>query len=258
MSDLRPGVEHHLTGIAVAVERMVGWAGEAGPDAPVPTCPGWTVTDLVVHQGAVHRWATAMLTGGDPRAVDIDTFEAGGREAPDLLAWLREGADALMATLRAAPDDLEAFTFLREAPPPRLFWARRQHHETTIHALDALAARDDRTLTAADAWFDAATALDGVDELLVGFWPRRGKGPRAEAGPYPAVVAADSGERWLLEVGTDAVATRRLAPGAPSPDGAVALTGTAVDLYLALWNRGGTPDDPAGLLPRWSGPGRIV
>jgi hypothetical protein len=27
-------------------------------DTPVPSCPGWTVADLVAHTGAVHRiWA---------------------------------------------------------------------------------------------------------------------------------------------------------------------------------------------------------
>ena len=32
-------------------------ADEAGLEAPVPTCPGWTVNDLVLHMGEVHRWA---------------------------------------------------------------------------------------------------------------------------------------------------------------------------------------------------------
>ena len=35
-----------------------------------------------------------------------------------------------------APVDLEAFVFLNDAPAPRQFWARRQCHETTIHAVD--------------------------------------------------------------------------------------------------------------------------
>jgi uncharacterized protein (TIGR03083 family) len=257
MSELHLGLEPHLAGLAAATERLAAWAREAGPDAHVPTCPDWRVHDLVVHQGAVHRWATAMLAGGDPRAVDIGSFEAEGHSAADAVTWLTDGAGVLRAALRSAPEDLEAFTFLREAPPARLFWARRQHHETTIHALDALAAREGRMPTADDAFFDAATALDGIDELLVGFWPRRGRGPRAEADPYPAVVVADSGERWLLDVGTDAVTTRRLAADEPAPEGAAALTGPAVDLHLGLWNRGGRPDDPAGLLPAWQEAGAV-
>lgn len=257
MSALPLGLEPHLAGLERAADRLATWAREAGPHASVPTCPGWCVHDLVVHQGAVHRWATAMLAGVDPRAVDIPDFEGGGRSADDVVSWLTDGAADLLAALRSAPDDLEAYTFLREAPPARLFWARRQHHETTVHALDALAARDGRMLRADDAWFEAATALDGIDELVVGFWPRRGKGPRAQADPYSAVVTAESGERWLLDIGTDAVATRRLGGGEPDPRGAAALSGPAVDLYLALWNRGGAVEDPAGLLPTWRETGAV-
>lgn len=38
-------------------------ATSSGLDSAVPTCPGWTVRDLVVHQGGVHRWATDVLAG---------------------------------------------------------------------------------------------------------------------------------------------------------------------------------------------------
>lgn len=252
-------LDTHLAGLADATDRLLQWAGEAGLEAPVPTCPDWTVRDLLVHQGAVHRWATAMLRGGDPRAVDIPDLEPEGRAAPDVTSWLRTGADELLTTLGDAPDDLEAFTFLREAPPARLFWARRQHHETAVHALDVLAAREGRTPTAEDAWWTPAVAADAVDELLVGFWPRRGRGPRAEGDPYDALVSAsDTGDRWLVAVGTDATTARRLAPSDGATDGAATLAGPAVDLHLALWNRGGSVDDPAGLLPRWADRGRVV
>ena len=36
-------------------------AGSAGLNAPVPTCAGWSVADLVAHTGQVHRWAAAQL-----------------------------------------------------------------------------------------------------------------------------------------------------------------------------------------------------
>lgn len=251
-------LDRHLVGIEEATERLATWAGAAGADVPVPTCPDWTVRDLLAHQGMVHRWATAVLRGEDPRAIDTAAAEAEGRLASDQGAWLRAGAADLLATLRAVPDDLDALTFLKDAPRARLFWARRQHHETTVHALDALAARDARLPAAPDAWFDEATALDGIDELLVGFWQRRTSGPRADSAPYSAVVAAASGDRWLLDVGTAGVRTRRLDGGEAVPGSPVAVvSGSAVDLYLALWNRGGAPDDPAGLLASWRGGGAI-
>jgi uncharacterized protein (TIGR03083 family) len=252
--------EEHLAGIAAATDRLAAWATEAGLDTGVPTCPGWTVRDLLAHEGMVHRWATRVVRGGDWRDTDDAAVEAEGRATEDPVGWVRAGAAGLLDALRAAPEDLEAFTFLRQAPPPRLFWARRQDHESTIHALDALAAREGRRPTAADAWFDAEHALDGVDELLVGFWQRRTKGPRAPQGkPYAALVVADSGERWLLDVSAERVETHHLAADEPGPDTATSvLSGTAVDLYLALWNRGGHVDDPALLVRRWQEGGAIT
>jgi len=251
--------DEHCAGIEAASERMADWAAQAGPDAPVPTCPGWQVRDLLAHQGMVHRWAAAIVGGADPRAVDAEAHEQAGRDVPDPVAWLRDGVADLLSALRGAPEDLEVFVFLKQAPPARAFWARRQHHETTVHALDARGALRGGNPTAADAWFGDEVALDAVDELLVGFWQRRSSGPRATPGhEYSALVGADSGERWLLDVGVDAVRTRHLdtdEPG-PGPDVAV-LSGAAVDLYLALWNRGGRVDDPAGLLERWRQGGSV-
>ncbi len=126
-----------------------------------------------------------------------------------------------------------------------------------MHALDALAAREGRPLTAADAWFDDDLANDGVDELLVGFWQRRTKGPRTET-PYTAIVSANGGPTWSLAVGPDAPVTRRLPPYTGVPDGARTLSASAADLYLALWNRGGTVDDPTGLLDAWREGGAVT
>ena len=139
-----PTVEQHLAGIDAAVDRMAVWSRAAGPDAPVPTCPGWTVRDLLAHQGMVHRWATAVVRGDDPAGVDDAALEAEGRATPDPVGWLIDGAQPLVDALRAAPDDLAVMTFLKAAPPARAFWARRQCHETTVHALDALSALEAR------------------------------------------------------------------------------------------------------------------
>ena len=146
----------------------------AGLDAPVPTCPDWTVLDLVAHQGMVHRWAASHLRGEpiDPP----EPLEREGRESADVLGWFDDGATALLQAIVDAPDDLDALVFLEDAPAPRLFWARRQCHETTIHAVDALGARLGRPARADETWIKPAVALDGIDELLVGFVTRRRKG----------------------------------------------------------------------------------
>jgi uncharacterized protein (TIGR03083 family) len=257
MTFVMPSVAQHLEAIDVAAERLATDAAGAGLDTAVPTCPGWTVRDLVAHQGMVHRWATAVVRGSDPRSVDDAALEAEGRHHVDPVAWLRRGAADLLEALRAAPDDLEVPTFLREAPPPRAFWARRQCHETTVHALDARAAATGRSLTASDVWLDDETARDGVDELLVGFWQRRTKGPRSEQ-PSVAAVLVDGGPAWLLRLGPEHPVTERVGEAHGIPHGARRLTGSAPDLYLALWNRGGAVDDPTGLLEEWREPGAVT
>jgi uncharacterized protein (TIGR03083 family) len=258
MTPKPPAVSEHLGALAVAAEVLARSARGAGLDAPVPTCPGWTVRDLLAHQGMVHRWATAIVRGADPVTVDTAAIEAGGLADPDPAAWLEAGATDLVEALVHAPDDLDALVFLREAPPARHFWARRQCHETTVHALDGLSAQLNRHLTAADAsWVPDDLAVDGIDELLVGFWQRRAKGLRSEL-PYTAAVAADSGDLWLLEVGPRATVTRHLRARDGIPSQARTLHGGAPDLYLALWNRGGTVGDPTGLLPEWREGGAVT
>ena len=77
-----PSVDDYLASLDAAVDRMAVWSHAAGPDAPVPTCPGWTVRDLLAHQGMVHRWATAVVRA-DPADVDDVAVEAEGRAAPN-------------------------------------------------------------------------------------------------------------------------------------------------------------------------------
>ena len=85
-------LEDHLAGLRAAVAAFVGYAGRAGPAAAVPTCPEWTVLDLVAHQGMVHRWAAALVRGERPGDDEVAAFEAAGRASSEPLEWLREGA----------------------------------------------------------------------------------------------------------------------------------------------------------------------
>lgn len=233
-------------GAAATVLRANAMA--AGLDAPVPTCPDWTVLDLVAHQGMVHRWAASHLRGApvDPP----EPFERDGRESADVLGWFDEGATALLQAIVDAPDDLEALVFLREAPAPRLFWARRQCHETTVHAVDALGARLGRPARADETWIRPAVALDGIDELLVGFVTRRRDGLSPGAPTRLLVRPDDADVAWLVDLDTGRpVSTRRVRPDSPEAASADhAFTGDAVDLYLRLWSRGA---EPADAIERW-------
>src|SRR4029453_14764555 len=177
-------LDQHLEALTSGGAALREAAAAAGLDPKVPTCPGWDVTDLVVHQGMVHRWAAAPL--GGERAHDTAASQAEGRAAARLLDWYADGLAALVDTVRATPEDAEAMVFLKDAPPPRRFWARRQAHETTIHGAAGGAAPLRPRPTVADVDIDPALAADGIDELLMGFITRgKGRLPAPEPSPVP-------------------------------------------------------------------------
>ena len=239
-------------GIGRAATVLRANAGAAGLDAAVPTCPGWTVLDLVVHQGMVHRWATAHVLGHPVDEAGTQALEREGRSHPDVLGWLDDGATALLQAIVDASDDLDALVFLKAAPAPKMFWTRRQCHETTIHAVDALAARLGRAPEPAETWIPERLALDGIDELLRGFAARRREGLHPEAETRLLVRPDGGGLAWLLELGPDhpVVATRLQSPEtALTPGADHVLSGSAVDLYLRLWSRTGA--QPANAGERW-------
>ena len=107
--------------------------------APVPGCPGWTLADLGAHVGGIYRFARTGLV--ERRGLDVK--EAGPTDRDGMLRWFDDAASALIATLREVDAEPDGAGWQREAwtmAPPAVaaFWARRQHHETTLHLWDAL------------------------------------------------------------------------------------------------------------------------
>jgi uncharacterized protein (TIGR03083 family) len=218
----------HVAGLRDAMAAFVRHAEQAGLEAPVPTAPAWTVHKLIAHQGMVHRWAAANLRGQQSQPSQKE-----GLAADHPVGWLHDGALDLVEAIEQAPDDVKAMVFLKDAPPPRRFWARRQCHETTIHAVDALAASLGRTPTASDTWIRREVALDGIDELVTGFLPRNSSKLRSPEPVGFAIRPTDSERSWHVQVSDDPAVTTRDSD-APAD---VALEASAVALYLALWNR---------------------
>jgi uncharacterized protein (TIGR03083 family) len=242
----------HLAGLSEAMRAFVRYADRAGLEARVPTCPDWTVLDLVAHQGMVHRWAAALLRGERPSDEEVAAYDTSGRDSADPLAWLAEGAAALADVLTGAPDDVSAPVFLADAPPPREFWARRQCHETTMHAVDALAASLGRAPGPQEVWMDSELAADGIDELLGGFLTRPRSRLRCDEDALLVVRPDDRPDWWEVSLGPRPAVTSRHprgdvpeeAPEDGQGDGADwELTGTAVELYLRLWNRTDPPQE---------------
>ncbi|SDC91628.1 maleylpyruvate isomerase family mycothiol-dependent enzyme [Actinokineospora iranica] len=126
--------------------------------APVPTCPEWTVADLVRHVAVVylHKAATMRLNAWpEPWPPDLSDT--------DPLRVLDAGHTELMDQLTSRPPTAETFTWY---PPDQTvgFWIRRLTQETVVHRIDAeLAAGVPSAPVPADL------ATDGVDEVVTRF-----------------------------------------------------------------------------------------
>lgn len=249
MTDVLP-FEQYLAIVDESAAALAARAAQAGLEAPVPTCPRWTVADLLAHQGMVHRWAASNLRLDGARVPNKTQIL---RELPaeELIDWLTVGAQELLAKLGVVDRDVAAMVFLNDAPSPLEFWARRQAHETTIHSVDALAAALGRPPTADEAAVPEDVARDGLDELLTGFFTR-GRSRLADGEAFTvAVTPQDNDNGWTLHFRDGRMTAERLRSAATDTD--VTFTGSTPQLYLGMWNRGseirasGTP----GVLARW-------
>lgn len=224
VDDLIDALELEGLGFADAIDR-------ASADTRVPSCPDWSLRELVHHTSGVHRWATRVVSerAPEPISADLEVVSGGWPEDRDLLPWFRAGHAQLVDALRRAPDDLECWSFLK-APSPRAFWARRQLHETTIHRVDAELA------SGAVGAVTTESAVDGIDELLAGFLPRRSSKLRPASPSTIAVHPTDADAAWLVTAGPDGATTGRTS-GEVRIDADVVVRARAADLYLLLWNR---------------------
>ncbi|WP_071812620.1 maleylpyruvate isomerase family mycothiol-dependent enzyme [Lentzea guizhouensis] len=205
----------------------------AGPEAPVPTCPKWTVHDLVWHQSSVHAWAAeALVTPPSSRPVRPDEMPESGGPAKwdELLGWWDEKLALLLDRLRTTDPDTPVWTFNDDKVAS--FWARRQAHETSIHHLDALHARGD----VPSLLWSPEFAADGVDEYFASCMPRAVRRAAVDVEGTILFHAADAGRTWEV----------RLTPGepvvvGPPQDAAIdedaTVAGTADAIYRAVWGR---------------------
>jgi uncharacterized protein (TIGR03083 family) len=203
--------------------------GESGSDRSVPTCPGWSMEELVRHLGAVHRWALTYVSQGREEMFPQPTEEqmlASGPGREELATWLRLGAAELAAALRQSPPDLRCWSFL-PAPSPLIFWARRQAHETAIHRVDG-----ERALGTARP-LPADFAADGVSELLLGFAHRGRRRLRREKELAAVLEAEDTGDRWRFAATPGGLEVE----SGPSLSAPTTVRAPANQLYLLTWNR---------------------
>jgi uncharacterized protein (TIGR03083 family) len=245
-------------------------ASAVGLETKVPTCPEWTLLDLVRHLGEVHRfWARVVDAGpadappadpdqqaapepepeSEPKSASEGDGKAAPREREVLLAWSAASTQRLLDALREAGPDRGCWTWWGASQSPQTAYsvARHQVQEAMVHTYDA-------QITAGDAQqLPDEAALDGVEEFLFTCLPMMGRWPHEAA---TVDYHATEGRAWRISLSAEGARAVRLpapgtAPGAASGTATATATatgeardtpdasarGTAADLVLVLYRR---------------------
>jgi uncharacterized protein (TIGR03083 family) len=203
--------------------RRLADVATGGLAADVPSCPGWTVRDLVRHVAQVyeHKIACTELRR------EPEPWPPEWPADRDPIEWFSDAHARLLEMFdRSGPTTPSATWW----PPDQTvgFWARRMAHETAVHRADAELAAGDPTP------IDADLATDGVDEILqimlAGDWS---EAPDDTAtGQRVAVVTG--GRTWNVQLSREAVAVTE-GEGARE----AAVEGEPSEVVLWLWGRAG-------------------
>ena len=204
---------------------------------PVPTCPEWTLGQLMRHVGRGDRWSAQIVAEQSMDYIDPRTVAGGkppgGRDED--IAWLHEGVQQLLEAVGRTGPATQVWTFL--GPRPAEWWMRRRLHETVVHRADAALA------LGAGFYLDPALAAEGITEYLERVvvrsdeeGPGWGDRPLFE-GQSLHLHATDPG---LGEVGEWTILGRAdgIAVDHEHGKSTTALRGPARDLLLAVVRRG--------------------
>ncbi len=204
---------------------------DADEATPVPTCPGWSLGQLIRHVGRGDRWAAQIVRDRRDDFLDPRSVEGGKPPPDDAISWLHGGAQRLVDAVELSGVQTSVWTFL--GPRPASWWIRRRLHEVAVHRADAaialgtdFALEPDIAADAISEWLErvaiqagrdgAALPLEGDDTMhLHATDPGLG-----EAGEW-TIGVADGGITWSHEHGK----------------GTVALRGGATELLLAMVRR---------------------
>jgi uncharacterized protein (TIGR03083 family) len=203
---------------------------------PIPTCPEWTLRQLVTHVGRAHRWAAEITRTRSDTFIPFREVPDGKLpdDRADQEAWLRAGAARIIDAVRDADSDL-VWSF--SGPAPAVYWIRRMAHETLVHRADAQLAVGAEP----EPVIDAEVAADAIDDWLTllsdGILGSAGNQTEAlPAGAALHVHATDDGlggrGEWMIRHDTTGLT---VGPGHGKGD--AALTGPAASLLLVLMRR---------------------
>src|SRR3954470_6822438 len=101
--------DDHIEALRRDGPRMHAAAVSAGVEAVVPSCPEWTVGELLRHVGRLQRWVTDLVANRPD-----DPMRAWAEPLPEddaVLEWFSAGIEPLAAAFGAAGPDTPAWSW---------------------------------------------------------------------------------------------------------------------------------------------------
>ncbi|GAA0226998.1 maleylpyruvate isomerase family mycothiol-dependent enzyme [Saccharothrix mutabilis subsp. mutabilis] len=200
--------------------------GGADPEAKVPSCPGWTFTELTLHVGRFLQTSLEYLRSGSTVRLNLPPVPRDVVPLDYLDAQLALAAEVLPAV----PGNRPAWTFSPAAPDLAWVWHRRIAHELDLRRWDAQAAL--RELVAGDTDF----AVDGIEESLGTLLAAKyatDVPPTAKGTAF--VQLTDVPEAWVVTLEPGVVPELRAAW--PGEETDLQITGEAQIVHYGLWGR---------------------
>lgn len=126
-------------------------------DDSVPSCPEWTLADLIWHLTEVQYFWASIVDGLLQDPDEVPPLDRPGNQA--LLAAFDAQANRLQTALTSRQSDQGCWSWHDEGH--NVEWVRRrQAHEALIHRVDA------ELVTGPPSPIDHELATDGIDEIL--------------------------------------------------------------------------------------------
>lgn len=214
----------------------LGQAAVTDMDAPVPSCPGWTVADVVRHSVIMYTSAAGRLSPAgrpdDPVGADrkglLDSYvRAHSRLASEMARRdpsepLKGGVVQASSTIDPDDDSCED----RPAPGTVGSLFRRMANEAAVHRADVELA------LGTPGPLDNRQALDGIDEALTVLLPGRYDGRKRDAAAGRTIGVNTARHHWRVTLHPGGIAVSH-DPGFAD----AAVSGEPAELLLYLWGR---------------------
>jgi uncharacterized protein (TIGR03083 family) len=217
--------------------RLADAAAAAGPDAAVPTTPGWTITDLVAHVVLTQHWVAEIIERRITDPTQLPTEMAVLPADPgEWQAWLAESTQRFVSACSDDALDAPVFNAAGDERSGTRFWMSSVLNESVVHGFDAANAAD--RPDDIDADIAAALISNHLAMLTSRTWEiQRPESAHAIRGTgqtlqWRATDTADDAGAWYIERRPEGATWRRETQPAD-----VTVTGPARSLLLAMTGR---------------------